>query len=426
MSGFRIATNNHVIATITSTSEDSVGATSTVIGKVLLGNSSANDAFGRLRTSNPVTLFESSMEVDEQPLLWNTYTQNSGATSYNTNQSSVTLSVASATASSQAIRQSISYTRYQPGKSLLVLLTFLFGSGATGVTKRVGYFDTQNGIFLQQLNGQLSIGLRTYTSGSVVTTLVDQDNWNIDKFDGTGFSGLTFDSTKTYILAIDLEWLGVGRVRVGFVVAGKTYYIHHFDNTEQTTVYMTRASLPVRYEITSDSSGTNAAGSLTQICSTVISEGGYVPKGIDYARSTESKHTLPSSGAMTPVIAIRLKTAYAKSILYPTAVNIASITNDFVNVIVVLRPTLTGGSWSSASTAVEYNETATSYTGGYVITSDYSDQKSSVQIHDIGNNIMIAGADITATTTDVILVAARSLSGSNADVYISIGWREIY
>jgi hypothetical protein len=58
-------------------------------------------------------------------------------------------------------------------------------------------------------------------------TVVPQTNWNIDKLDGTGISGITLDISKAQILWMDIEWLGLGTVRIGFVINGNLFTVIH-------------------------------------------------------------------------------------------------------------------------------------------------------------------------------------------------------
>jgi hypothetical protein len=154
-------------------------------------------------------------------------------------------------------------------------MTFAFGSAVAGVTKRVGYYSTSDGIFLEE-NGTVDLAIvkRSSVSGSAVDTRVAQSDWNLDTLDGSGGtrnpSGITLDQSKAQILMIDLQWLGVGRVRVGFDVDGQVFYAHEFLHANSvTTTYMSTATLPVRWEITGDS-----AASMKAICSAIASEGG--------------------------------------------------------------------------------------------------------------------------------------------------------
>lgn len=121
--------------------------------------------------------------------------------------------------------------------------SFCFNSTPNGIRKRVGYFDDDSGIYLEVYNGSVKVVIRSKVSGSVVNTEVAQANWNLDKLDGSGPSRATLDITKAQILMIDLQWLGVGRVRIGFVVNGVTYYVHQFLHANKiSTVYMSNAN----------------------------------------------------------------------------------------------------------------------------------------------------------------------------------------
>jgi len=281
------------------------------------GDSASIDAFGRLRVANPTTIFDSkniyddpglAANVENQPLLYDNQETSGGgtATAYNAAHSSSTLSVSNLTAGTR-VRQTRRRFNYQPGKSQLVMNTFVIGSTATGITKREGNFDENDGLFLE-CSDAYYIVRRTSTSGSPVDNKVAQSAWNIDPMDGTGRSGITLDFTKTQIFYMDWEWLGVGRVRCGFVIDGAVYYAHQFLNTNVLdVVYMQTPNLPIRTEITND--GTGAADSITQICSTVISEGGTQDLGVDRAFSQGST-SLSTSGTSYLMQSLRLNANY--------------------------------------------------------------------------------------------------------------------
>jgi hypothetical protein len=235
------------------------------------------DAFSRLRVSDPVTLFESTFQYDLAPLQYEQITS-SGSVTHDATDSNALLSISAATG--LAAVQSYRWTRYQPGKSLLCAITFVAGTAAANVTRRVGLFSATNsgatvtvtnGIFLEQ-TGASTVNLRLVNSGTQADQTIAQTAWNIDKLDGSGASRLTLDLTKAQILIIDLQWLGVGRVRVGFDINGQVVYAHEFWNANVVTdVYMQSATLPIRYELTTSAS---ASADMKPICATVISEGG--------------------------------------------------------------------------------------------------------------------------------------------------------
>jgi len=246
-------------------------------------DSASIDAFGRWRVSNPSTLFDSKQLHDNQPLIFDDQEISGSGTgsSHSTNTASSVLSVTASTAGKR-VRQTFMRFNYQPGKSLQILLTGVLeksGVGQAGIVRGFGYYDDNNGIFLQDNEGVLQIVRRSNTTGTPVDTAIDQSNWNLDKLDGTGPSGATLDATTSQILYIDLEWLGTGRVRIGFVINGLVVYSHEFLHANVISgVYMSTPNLPIRYEIEND--GTGGEAQLEHICSSVVSEGGQDKNGV--------------------------------------------------------------------------------------------------------------------------------------------------
>lgn len=340
----------------------------------LTGSGTATDAFGRMRVSNPLTLFDSFHRYQDNSK-FATSTSGTANTQYQTNQSVVDMNVGT-TSGDKCYRESKRVFAYQPGKSLLIMNTFVMNEQKTNLRQRVGYFNTQNGIFFENDGTGNYLVLRTFTSGSVVETRVAQSDWNVDKFDGTGLSSQTghggrgeLDITKANIFWTDVEWLGVGDVRCGFVVDGLMLPAHTFHNDNlNTTTYMTTAILPVRYEI--ENTGTTASSSkLKQICSTVVSEGGYTLEG--KARSISIPITtpkdLPTAGTFTPVLSIRLKDSFKDALAVLKDVEFFGVTNNTsYRYKIIIGGTLTGASWVSAGTdsPIEYDITASAVANG--------------------------------------------------------------
>ena len=244
------------------------------------------DAFGRLRVSSPYTIFDSQNRYLKDPQFDEALT-GSGTATFLANESAVEMEVTAASGD-EVVRQTKRVFPYQPGKSLLVLATFTMAAGEENLRQRVGYFNADNGVFFQQDDDVLSFVVRTYTGGSASDArTITQANWNTDKLDGTGPSGVTLDETKTQILFMDFEWLGVGSVRCGFVIDGQYLVAHVFHNANSLTeVYMQTAILPIRYEITT-TGAIAGAKSMKQICSSVVSEGGYERRStLTWARET--------------------------------------------------------------------------------------------------------------------------------------------
>ena len=371
------------------------------------------DAFGRVRVSQPYTLFDSQNRytVDTQ---YDTALTGTGATAYQTNESAVNMSVTAGGVGS-VVRQTFRSFPYQPGKGLLMLATFCMdGSQSLNLTQRVGYFNTQNGVFFQRIDGTNSFVLRSYVTGSVSDArTVNQSAWNGDKLDGTGASGITLDSAKSQILWMDFEWLGVGSVRCGFIINGEYIVCHTFTNANEiTATYMTTAILPIRYEITSTSA---VAATLKQICSSVMSEGGYDAQSANYtaARTTE-KTTI--STTFIPLMSIRLATGRGGAVvLVKLAQALPTVTQNY-EVVLLKNATLTGPSWAtSVSTNVDYDQTSTAVTGGVVVAQDYvtstSQGRSAARV-DAGYNWDLQLGSTIAGVSDVYTLAIRTLDAT--------------
>jgi hypothetical protein len=376
------------------------------------------DAFGRLRTSAPYTIFDSQNRyaIDNQ---FDTSTATGGSTTYLPNESSVRMDVTTSSGS-EVVRQSYRCMPYQPGKGLLCLATFVMNTAKTGLRQRVGYFGTQNGVFLQQNDSTVSFILRSYISGSVSDArIVTQNNWNGDKLDGTGDSGFTLDLTKAQILWMDFEWLGVGSVRCGFIIDGQYIVCHTFENANDiTSVYMTTAILPIRYEIT-NTAATASASSLKQICSSVVSEGGYEQTSIEHvARRTTTRTSI--STTFLPLVSIRLASTALNAVVLPVKFNVMpTSTGDDFEVILAKNSTgLTGASWAAvASDAnVEMDTSATAMTVGIIVDIQYvkSTNQSSGTINQTAgyNWDLQLGSSLTGTS-DIYTLGIRVLSGSS-------------
>jgi hypothetical protein len=393
-------------------------------------NSPNIDAFGRLRVSEPFTLFDSSHRFADNNL-WSTATAVSGSATFNAAQGLIDLDVTAASGS-EVVRETTKVFAYQPGKSLLVLSTFVMSSAKTNLRQRVGYYGAANGYYLEQNNSTVSFVERSSVSGSLVDTPVAQASWNVDPMDGSGPSGITLDLTKAQILFMDLEWLGVGTVRIGFVINGNFYVCHNFHHANLiTSTYITTASLPLRYEIT-NTGATSGASTLKQICSTVLSEGGYELRGSQQAVGTPitTPRTLTTGGTLYPIVSIRLKSTKLDAIAVATAISIIGNTAANYNWQVVAAGTTTGGSWVSAGTnsSVEYNLTGTSFTGGRILASGYFTATASTSVSvDIlraalfSNQLERDGLTGTPYEFTVILAAGTN----NETTFASMDWEEV-
>ena len=377
-------------------------------------------------------MFDSSHRFADNGL-WSTATATGGTATFNSSQGLVDLAVTAASGS-EVVRETTKIFSYQPGKSLLVLSTFVMSPAKTNLRQRIGYYGTQNGLYVQLNDTTLSFVERSLVTGSVTETVVNQSAWNVDKMDGTGPSGVTLNITKAQILFLDIEWLGLGTVRMGFVIDGNFYVCHKFHHANLiTSTYITTASLPLKYEIT-NTGATSGASTLKQICSTVLSEGGYELTGLQQAIGIpiNSPRTLGTAGTFYPVISIRLKSTRLDGIVILTALSIMPISTGNYNWQMAATGTTTGGAWTSAGTnsCVEYNITGTTFstTGGRILASGFfnASNQGASQVDILKEALFkfqLERNGLTSTPYELTLVVASD--SSNDTIVASMDWEEI-
>ncbi len=393
----------------------------------------AVDAFGRQRVSTVFTLFDSKHRYYDNGL-WATTTGNNATTAFNSSGGLIDLNVTTASGD-KIIRETEKVFSYQPGKSLLSLNTFVFNSGVANRRQRVGYFSVDNGIYFEQsgISG-VSIVKRDSVTGDVRNTIVNQEDWNIDPLDGTGRSSITLDPTKAQIFWSDMEWLGVGTVRAGFIINGKKIHCHSFQHANQIeSTYMTTASLPIRYEIENlDTTSTDST--LKQICSTVLSEGGYDLRGKGRAAGQDitAPYDLTATGTLYPTAAIRLKSSTPDAVVVLNGISVLGITNNanYRWELVNGATTVSGGTWVSAGadSPIEINTTATGISGGQSLVHGFSagsNQGSTVTDLSTVDLFKYQLQRNSFTGTSNILALVVSTQSAGADVLTALNWEEI-
>lgn len=398
---------------------------SSIVRAVVNGYTPASkyDSFGRLRVSNPETLFDSKLAFDDQSIFWSELLESGGTSAHNTQTSSKRLSTI-AGVGSRAVRQTKRYFNYQPGKSLFIIITSVLNPDGVndGITRLIGYGDDDNGVFIQEVDGILSLVKRSNTSGSPVDTIVDQSDWNTDKLDGSGDSEITIDTSYSQIFFVDLQWLGVGTVRCGFVIDGRTIVIHEFHHSNQlNVVYMRTANLPVRYEIFNHDDAIEG-GSLDCICTTVISEGGHNPPMLRFSVDRGTTARTVAVGVLTPLLCIRLKDGYERATVFPDGIILVPSAGETVRWSLILNPTFTINPtvWTAVSnTAIEFSvgtETIVAGTG-FVMDSGYGSNDVNQVYRDIRSSLTLATT--IAGVKDIIVLAVQNITGG-ADWYASM------
>jgi hypothetical protein len=403
--------------------------------QVALAQTPQLDAFGRLRVSQPHTLFDSQQRYGlDRSFVSNT--ASGGTVTFVPTQSSANLTVVN-TSGSYAARETRYIFKYQPGKSQLSMMTFVMAPQSSGnLRQQVGYYDRDNGYFLQ-LSDQLYVCERSNVTGTVTHSNVAQSSWNGDKLNGTGPSAISLDMTKSQIFFIDMEWLGVGSVRTGFVINGQYIVAHTFHHANIVpNAYITTACLPVRYEIQALSASAPATSNLTQVCSTVISEAGYT-EPLTLFSNLVTFTTLTVGTSWIPLISIRLDPSRLDSIAIMKQIELVLTTADTLQWALwsnVTTTSLTGEVFSAppnnGGVVVDKSATALNITGCWqvasgIVTNSTGGATSSSNL-ELNGYFAQLGRDSFSMTPDIFTLAViRGTGSSTCSGFALLSWQEL-
>ena len=419
------------------------------------------DSFERLRTSDARIAFEytfGALVTSSATTIWESTAVASCTQALTTNLYGTELNTLVGTGTGYWI-QAYNHVRYAPGISTLMRFTFNFNSPITNCRKRVGLFTDQgtypstagDGLYLEQDGEAVSVVRRYMTTGGAgAEERVLQGNWNKDKLNGTGASGVTLDWTLTQHLVVEFQWLGVGTIRFGFETNQGIIWAHEMISVNALSVFWSlTGTLPVRAEI--QANGALAVpGKLTLINVVVLQEGDVLDmRGWRYfgATSGATAKVGGTAAGWYPVMSLRAASTNdltKRARIIPTyldvTVAVAATGATSLQIALLMLPTpntgatfatTVGGSVvtvdtiATAATAVTGTAIATwtipNAVGRY--TFDLSTMNDTANL--IGYN---AAGTVAITGSSVLTLGVGPLSGTTtvgATVVASLNWKEM-
>jgi hypothetical protein len=391
-------------------------------------NNGQYDAFGKQRVSEPYTLFSYKTLYDKAPEVWSEYTSYSGTTTFVSNDAMVMLSVP-ANYQGLAIRQTRSRMNYQAGKSQYALFTGVLDpqSLGTNVRARVGYFTAATncanpeGVWFEADHTNVYVCVGKPRGTGTALRKVRREDWNVS-------TGSDIDFTKAQILGIDMEWLGVGMIRTFTVRGGKYHYLHTFSHSNELVApHLSTPNLPVRYEIDTGTNVPVEASSLKQICSVVMSEGGFDPAGVlrSIGNASNTAFSTDNIGILTGI-----RYREGRQDTHISVEHVSSLSTDNTanyQWLLCLNPRITNATtWVNNNTVLQGANPKVSGVDpadlGSILASGFASDEAPMNLGSISTTISL-GASVDGTSDELYLLI-RTISGT-PDVSGEITIREL-
>lgn len=369
-----------------------------------------------------------SFQYTKDTDLWDEETTGTASSALNTYYGMIEMTVGS-NAGDEVVRQTRRVFRYVPGRQSEVSMGIIFGAPTTGIRRRYGLFDDLNGMYFEDGgDGTYYVVCRRNTASGIVEERVARADWNVDRLDGTGPSGITANPLAIQLMIIEYEWYGAGTVEFKFVIDNNAYPVHQFRHGNNTLQpWSAPPFLPARAEIT-NVAGTAGSHKFIVGSVSVMSEGDVGPLGVDNNAATPiTGRTLTTANVFYPVLSIRLKSDRLNGVVLPTDFQAATLDNTQIFYRLVLNPVLTGANWQPVSTEgfVEYDVSATAQTNGRILNTGFLgtyQQGQLVRLDPRARNQL--GRTSMGTVSDILTVEIASV-GANKAGFASINWVEV-
>lgn len=380
----------------------------------------------RLKVAPFQTVFFNTFQYGKETDVWDERVVGVATATHNINASNIVMEVGS-TAGSKIIRQTKNVMRYVPGRSATLAFAIRLDTPQVGIRRRFGLFDDNNGIFFEDNGGTYSYAIRSNTSGIVTERRVTRDDWNGEKFDGNGWTGVTADPTKQQMISINYEWYGAGIVQFNWLIKNETIASHTFENSNTLgNAWCSTPFLPIRVEI-ENITGVAGTHYIYQGSNSLLQEGEPEKLGILESISNPiTGTTMAVANTFYPILSIRLKSNNLGAVILLRTLQTA--TNDNTNIYwrLIENATNTGGTWidhPDPNSFVQYNITQTTTTGGTTIMNGFVvGGSSNLVVVDEKSDLQLGRSGI-GTISDTYTIACTS-PNTNKSALAVLNWIE--
>lgn len=387
----------------------------------------------QLKVVDQDVIFFNTFQYGKETDVWDESTSTGGTAVHDPDNSGVTMTVTS-TINSEVVRQTNNVVRYIPGRSASVSFSVRFGTPVTGIRRRIGIFNEDNGFYFEDGgDGDYYCCVRNSTGGPGGTpTLqrIPRAEWNGDKLDGTGPSGIVADPTAQQLVCFQYEWYGSGAIKFGWVINDELQIVHTIYSANiLKTVWCRTPFLPIRIEIKNLTGGQASSTSFHQGSNSISIDGSRTQK-LGIAENIQTPLTgvnLPAANTFYPVLSIRLKSTALQGIVLPTVFQANTLDNTDIFYEIVRNATL-NGTWvdmPDTNSFTQYNVTASgALTGGTSIDSGFiGTQTGSVGVRIDQDTVYQLGRSNMGTVSDTFTIAVAA-TASNKDAVAFLTWIE--
>lgn len=330
---------------------------------------SSIDTKGRLKVQTQETIFFNTFQFGKETDVWDESAVNGASATFDTSVSQIRMAVTNQVGS-KVIRQTRNVQRYTPGRQQTIAFAVRLQTPVTGIRRRFGLFDGTDGFFFEDCGTvDATTGLPQYAcvvinSDGVTPTVerIYRDQWNGDKLDGTGPSGIVANPQAQQLVMMDYEWYGAGHIVFMFVINGLPRVIHTVQNGNRLQAPWAKTPfLPIRLEI-ENLTGVAGTHYLWQGSNSLLSEGSVQKLGIAESILTPlAGINMPLANTFYPIVSIRLKSTSLTGIILPTFFQAGTVDNTDIYYKLVRNATV-NGTWvdhPDSNSFSQYNYTST-------------------------------------------------------------------